>query len=72
MTEAAVRLGVTNHVIRRLIRDRVLSAEQVVPGAPYQIRSGDLENESVLTAARRSGRPRRADPTDQLPMFTDT
>ena len=38
MSEAATRLGVTNHVIRRLIKNRVLSAEQVVPGAPYQIR----------------------------------
>ena len=39
MAEAATALGVTNHVIRRLIKDRVLAAEQVVPGAPYQIRA---------------------------------
>src|SRR5436309_2539950 len=35
MTEAAVRLSVTNHKIRRLIKDRVLDAEQVVPAATY-------------------------------------
>ena len=38
MSEAAAKLGVTNHRIRRLIKDRVLPAEQVVPRAPYQIR----------------------------------
>jgi len=34
MTEAAAKLGVSNHRIRRLIRDRILTADQVVPGAP--------------------------------------
>jgi excisionase family DNA binding protein len=33
MSEAASKLGVTHHRIRRLIKDRVLPAEQVVPGA---------------------------------------
>jgi hypothetical protein len=33
MSEAAAKLGVTNHVIRRLIKARILVAEQVVPGA---------------------------------------
>lgn len=42
MTEAAATLGVTNHRIRHLIKTNVLSAEQVVPGAPYQIRASDL------------------------------
>ncbi len=36
MSEAAAKLGATNHAIRRLIREHVLPAEQVVPGAPYQ------------------------------------
>src|SRR5262245_10228271 len=44
MTEAAKALGVTNHRIRRLIETGVLPAEQVVPGAPYQIRAGDLNS----------------------------
>ena len=45
MREAAAKLGVTSHVIRRLIQDRVLPAEQVVPGAPWQIQAKDLETE---------------------------
>src|SRR4051812_32415230 len=47
MTEAAARLGVTNHQIRSLIKERVLAAEQVVPGAPYQIRAADLDDARV-------------------------
>jgi excisionase family DNA binding protein len=71
MTEAAQLLGVTNHAIRRLIKDRILAAEQVVPGAPYQIRATDLGTESVATALARKGGPRRVDMENQLPMFTD-
>ena len=72
MTEAAQLLGITNHAIRRIIKDGILAAEQVVPGAPYQIRASDLRNESVTTALARKGRPRRGDTESQLPMFTDT
>jgi excisionase family DNA binding protein len=72
MSEAAARLGVTNHRIRRLIRTGVLAAEQVVPGAPYQIRACDLHSEAVTAAIRRTGRPCRADLDDQLPMFSTT
>ena len=72
MTEAATQLGVTNHRIRRLIKDRVLAAEQVVPGAPYQIRASDLQDERVIAAVRRTGRPCRVDLENQLAMFTDT
>ena len=72
MTEAAKLLGVTNHAIRRLIKDGILAAEQVVPGAPYQIRGSDLRNESVTTALARKGRPCRGEIENQLPMFTDT
>ena len=39
MSEAAVRLGVSNHQIRRLIKQGILAADQVVPDAPYQIRA---------------------------------
>ena len=72
MTEAAKLLGVSNHAIRRLIKDGILAAEQVVPGAPYQIRATDLRNESVTTVLARKGRPYRANVENQLPMFTDT
>ena len=72
MTEAATKLGVTHHAIRRLIRERVLPAEQVVPGAPYQIRATDLEDEAVIAAMNPKGRPCRHDPENQLSMFPDT
>jgi DNA invertase Pin-like site-specific DNA recombinase len=72
MSEAAASLGVNAHVIRRLIRDGVLPAEQVVPDAPWQIRAADLQNPRVVEAlaARRS--PRRTDRQNELPIFPDT
>jgi hypothetical protein len=42
MSEAAKLLGVNNDLIRRLIRQCVLDAEQVVPDAPYQIQASEL------------------------------
>jgi excisionase family DNA binding protein len=71
MSEAAAALGVTNHRIRRLISDSILSAEQVVPGAPYQIRAADVQNERVIAAIGRTGRPCRVAPESQLPMFPE-
>ncbi|EQD46026.1 resolvase domain-containing protein, partial [mine drainage metagenome] len=53
MSEAAVKLGVTNHQVRRLIKEGVLSAEQVVFDAPYQIRASDLQDERVIAALSR-------------------
>jgi excisionase family DNA binding protein len=72
MSEAAKLLGVTNHVIRRLINEGILAAEQVVPNAPYQIRACDLHNERVTAAIARKGRPCRVDAENQLPIFTDS
>jgi excisionase family DNA binding protein len=69
MSEAAATLGVTRHTIRRLIKDRILAADQVVVGAPYQIRASDLQDERVSIALERRGRPCRADPENQPPMF---
>ncbi|HYU14332.1 MAG TPA: hypothetical protein VEK82_17270 [Stellaceae bacterium] len=71
MSEAAVTLGVTHHRIRRLIRDGILSAEQVVPAAPYQIRAVDLQDQRVAAAIGRTGRPYRVAPENQLPMFPE-
>ncbi len=70
MSEAATELGVTNHAIRRLIHDRVLAAEQVVPGAPYQIKASDLRSDQVTDAVRRRTRPCRGRQQNELPMFT--
>jgi excisionase family DNA binding protein len=72
MSEAATTLGVTHHRIRRLIQAGILPAEQVVPGAPYQIRGDDLQQERVAAAIGRTGRPCRIVPANQLPMFPDT
>ena len=72
MSEAATTLGVSRHRIRRLIDQGVLAAEQVVPGAPYQIRADDLQRDRVVAAIEQTGRPCRIDHENQLVMFTDT
>ncbi len=72
MRDAAAALGVSSHTIRRLIKDGVLPAAQVVPDAPYQIRSSDLHSQAVSTAIARKGRPCRSESTEPLPMFPDT
>lgn len=72
MSEAAELLGVSHHVIRRMIRERILRAEQVVPGAPHQIRASDLQSEAVAAALARKNRPCRVVSDGQLPMFIST
>jgi excisionase family DNA binding protein len=72
MREAAATLGVTSHTVRRLIGDGELPAEQVVTGAPWQIRAENLGTERVAAALARKRRPRHQTAPDQLPMFPDT
>ena len=72
MSEAATKLGVNNHRIRRLIKEGLLAAEQVVPRAPYQIRASDLLNQPVINAAARTARPCRIDSENQISMFSIT
>lgn len=72
LTEAARHCGVTGHRIRRLIEAGILPAEQVVPGAPYQIRALDLKIEAVVRAMGRKGRPCQLVSPEQIPMFTET
>lgn len=60
------------HRIRHLIKTKVLSAEQVVPGAPDQIRASDLASATVQAAIARKARPCRIADAETLPMFTDT
>lgn len=72
MTEAATQLGVSNHVIRRMIKDGVLVAEQVVALAPYQIRASDLQSEPVREAIARKRRPCRSISENQNPLFPGT
>jgi excisionase family DNA binding protein len=72
MSEAAKLLGVTNHVIRRLIKERILHAEQVVPDAPYQIRASDMQSDAVSAAIARKHHPCQVEVDGQLPMFIST
>lgn len=60
MSEAAARLGVTAHEIRRLIKIGVLPARQVIEDAPWQIMGDDLVRPEVQQALRSRGKhPRR-------------
>ena len=71
MTEAAKELGVSNHVIRGLIKDGVLPARQVVPCAPWQVRAVDLRSEKVAKALSQRRAPRCASCQGQMSMFSD-
>jgi DNA invertase Pin-like site-specific DNA recombinase len=65
LEQAAKELGVSNTVVRRLIKEKVLPGEQVVTYAPWVIRHEDLALPPVLAAVQpvREGRKRpRTDP----------
>lgn len=47
MSDAAELLGVTHYMIRGLINDRIVPAEQVVSDAPWQIRASDVRSDAV-------------------------
>jgi hypothetical protein len=72
MRDAAKARGVSSYTIRRLIKMGVLPARQVVPDAPYQIRSNDLYSEAVSAAIVGKGRPCLYESAEPLPMFPDT
>ena len=72
MSEAASQLGVNNHRIRRLIKEGLLPAEQVVPRAPYQIRASDLLDPQVIDAIARTRSPCQAVSEKQMSMFSST
>lgn len=59
MDEAARELGVTSHVIRKLIQTKILPARQVVKDAPWQIMATDLTQPGVQDAIRRRRTSRR-------------
>jgi hypothetical protein len=71
VAQPAKALGVTHYMIRRLINDKVLPAEQVVPDAPWQIRASDLHSEAVTAALARKHRPCRNNVEGQIPMFAE-
>lgn len=70
MSGAAKLLGVTHHVIRRLIYDGVLPAGQVVPDAPWQIYTRNLYTDAVATAIARKHHPCRNTAEKQTPVLT--
>ena len=70
LTEAAAMLGVSSYQVRRLIKDGILIADQVVPDAPYQISVSDVQGERVATALAARKGPCRSNQQTELPMFT--
>ena len=79
LTDAVERLGVSNRVILRLIRNGTITATQVVPNAPYGISPESLDTPAVEAAIRRTrerGKGARAWASDRrslsLPGFDDT
>lgn len=52
MYEAAAALGVSSHVIRKLIGDKLLPARQLLADAPWQILASDLQRPEVQEALR--------------------
>ncbi|RUU48906.1 helix-turn-helix domain-containing protein [Mesorhizobium sp. M6A.T.Ca.TU.002.02.2.1] len=69
MSDAAAKLGVSHVKIRRFIRDGLLPAEQVMRGAPYQIRASDLEEERIKADLARNT-PRRIHDDNQESLFS--
>ncbi len=72
MSDAAATLGVSHHQIRKLIKAGILKSEQIMPDAPHQICAAELKSERVIAALKRTGRPCRVDPENQISMFPDT
>ncbi len=72
MSEAAAKLGVSHHQIRRLINEKVIVSEQIMPDAPHQIGAADLQSDAVAAALKRKGRPCREIPENQISMFPGT
>ena len=72
MRDAAAKLGVSHHQIRKLIKAGILASEQIMPDAPHQIRAADLSSEQVAAALKRKGHPRRLNSEKQILLFSDT
>ena len=72
LSDAAAKLGVSHHQVRKLIKAGILTSQQIMPDAPHQIRAADLSSEQVAAAIKRKGRPCRPDSEKQISMFSDT
>jgi hypothetical protein len=51
LERAALQLGVSASVVRRLIEQRLLPATQIVSGAPWQIDAKDVASSEIIQAA---------------------
>jgi hypothetical protein len=60
LVEAAQQLGTHTMAVRMLIRKKLIEAEQVVPFAPWRIRSNSLHTKAVAEALKRYSRPPRS------------
>jgi DNA invertase Pin-like site-specific DNA recombinase len=76
MQQAALALGVSEAVVRRLVEQKTLPAKQVVKFAPWIIERAHLALPAVHRAVRliHTGRrsPSRVPSNAQTPMFTDS
>ena len=72
LRDAATKLGVSQHQVRKPIKAGMLKSEQIMPDAPHQIRTVDLASEQVVAALKKKGRPCRVDVEKQISMFSDT
>jgi hypothetical protein len=69
--EAARALGVHESLVRRMIRDGLIAATQVVPSAPYEIDPDALTAKCVqraVRAARHAGRDKRQRAADRCSL----
>ena len=72
LRDAAAKLGVSHHQVRKLIKAGVLVSQQIIPDAPHQIRAADLASEQVVAALKQKGRPCRVDSENQISMFSNS
>ena len=71
LAEAADRLRVSRHVVRKLIRQGLIPARQAVAKAPWRIRAVDLQDEGVAAAVAKAGTSPAPGPSQrELPMFS--
>jgi len=72
LEEASERLNVSHKIVRRLIDSGKIAAHQVVPWAPWEIKTESIEQEEVLTEVRNlKRRVRVSQPLSgmELPLF---
>ena len=72
MQDAAATLGISRHQLRKLIHNGTLKTEQIMKGAPHQIRAADLKSLAIADALANTNRPRRVGSDAQTSMFPDT